>query len=149
MSEHNFGFSGWRAVAALLAVAAIFGARLVSFSDKTDDQVLMKNLEMQLLSEYYPDQVVRMKAALEGKDDVGVQSVLDTKVIIEAVEASSPPLDFSTPKEVVVKVTYSLNDSNGTIKTETVYYLYNHGSIGNIWSYQYKTGKIRYYLNFI
>jgi len=150
MAEYNFEFSGWRAIAALVAVTAIFGARLVSFSDKTDDQVLMKNLEMQLMSEYYPTEVERMKAAVKAGDDETVQSVLDAKVSIDSVEASSPPLNFSTPKKVVVKVVYSLNDSVGTVKQETVYYLYNHGLLlGNTWSYQYKTNKMHYYMNFL
>lgn len=148
MPKYDLEFSGWKAVAALLVVAAIFGARIVSFSDATDDQDLMADLEMQLMSEYYPTEVERMRTAIEAKDDDAIRSVLDAKMSIDSVQISSPPLDFSTPKKVVVKVTYSLNDSVGTVKKETVYFLYSHGTIGNTWSYQYKTNEIHYYLNF-
>jgi hypothetical protein len=63
------------------------------------------------------------------------------------VKVSAPLLDFSSPRDVVVKVVYSLSDGDRRRDRKTLYYLYRHG-LGNTWSYQYETTSIAYYLNF-
>jgi len=153
MPEVQVKLRGWQVAVAAVVLAGVVAVRLVTFSDKKDDRALVQNIEMQLMSEYYPDEAARLRAAYESGDVEATQKVLDSAVStmcnIDSIRASYPLFDFSTPKDVVVKVTYSLIDSSGPRATETVYYLYSHGAIGNIWSYQYKTTSVSYYLNFL
>ena len=78
-----------------------------------------------------------------------MESVTTAKLNVESVQASSPLFNFSTSKDVVVKVTYSLDDASGTRDRKTKYYLFKHGSVGNSWSYKYESNVVSYYLNFI
>jgi hypothetical protein len=70
-------------------------------------------------------------------------------VNVESVQASYPLFDFSTPKDVVVKVIYSLKDTFGERDRKTKYYLFCHGSLGNNWRYEYETSVVSYYFNFL
>jgi hypothetical protein len=76
------------------------------------------------------------------------KSVTSTKLNVDSVQASYPLFDFSTRKDVVVKVRYSLNDASGTREKGTNYYLFKHGSLGNVWQYKYDASEVSYYLNF-
>jgi hypothetical protein len=58
------------------------------------------------------------------------------------VRASYPPLDFSVPKDVVVRVVYSLQDG----PPSTVYFLFSKGAFG--WRFKHKSDALGYYLNF-
>ena len=117
------------------------------------DTALMQALEVQLMSEYYPDLAARLKSALESGDSEKisktVESVTTAQLHIDSVKASSPLFNFSSTRNVVVKVTYSLIDAANTTKTETLYYLYSHGGLLNAWSYQYETSALKFYLNFL
>ena len=99
------------------------------------------------------DQAVLVDTGVRSGDadkiSIAAKSVTTTQLSIDSVKVSYPLFDFSTPKDVVVKVTYSLNDASGTYQTKTVYYLFKHGGLFNVWQYQYKTGAISYYLNFL
>lgn len=113
----------------------------------------MKKIELQLLTDYFPDDVETLKAALETGDTDEIEevanSITSTTLNVESVEASYPLFKFSSPKKVVVKVTYSLDDDSGTREKATNYYLFKHGSLGNIWTYKRETTAVSYYLNFI
>ena len=78
-----------------------------------------------------------------------LQSITSTKINIESVQTSFPLFDFTTRKEVVVKDRYSLDDADGNRKKRTNYYLFDHGSLGNVWSYKWDTSALKYYLNFM
>ena len=78
-----------------------------------------------------------------------VKSITSTKINIESVQTSFPLFDFTTRKEVVVKDRYSLDDADGNRKKRTNYYLFDHGSLGNVWSYKWDTSALKYYLNFM
>jgi hypothetical protein len=153
MSEYKFQFSGWQAIVALLVLIGIFGLRLITFSDLSNDETLVKKIELRLMSDYFPDDVENLKAAYESGDtdefDELVQSVTSTTLNIESLQASYPLFTFSGPKKVVVKVTYSLDDDSGTRETGTNYYLFKHGSLGNSWSYKREATVVSYYLNFV
>ena len=153
MSDLKFEFKGWQAVIVILVIIAVIAVRFLSLSDKKDDKALMKSLEVQLMSEYYPEMAERMKAAVDsGEDNViseAAESVTTTKLKIDSVMVSYPIFKFSTPKKVVVKVTFSLEDVSGAYQTKTVYYLYKQGGMLNTWQYQYKSGAMSYYLNFL
>ena len=113
----------------------------------------MRRLEVQLVCDYFPNEAAKLREAYDSGDaeelQNAVKSVTTAKLNIESVQASSPLFDFSTSKDVVVKVTYSLVDASGTRDRKTKYYLFNRGSVGNIWSYKYETSVVRYYLNFL
>ena len=152
MSEYKFQLTGWQAIVALMVLIGIFGIRLMTFNDLTDDQTLMEKIELRLVSDYFPDDVEKLKVAYESGDtdefDELVQSVTSTTLNIESVQASYPLFKFSSTKKVVVKVTYSLDDDSGTRERGTNYYLFKRGSLGNIWSYKREATVVSYYLNF-
>ena len=153
MSELNIKLTGWKAAVAIVVLIGIFGVRLMTFSDLRDDEDLMKKIELQLLTDYFPDDVETLKAAMETGDTDEIEevanSITSTTLNVESVEASYPLFKFSSPKKVVVKVTYSLDDDSGTRETATNFYLFKHGSLGNIWTYKHETTAVSYYLNFI
>jgi hypothetical protein len=153
MSEIQVKFKGWQAIVVIVILIGIVGAKFATLNDKKDDKDLMKALEVQLMSEYYPDMADKLKAAVDSGNTNEIshaaESVTTTSLSIGSVKASYPLWDFSTPKDVVVKVTYSLNDASGTYQTKTVYYLFSYGGLLNVWQYQYQTNSIEYYLNFL
>jgi hypothetical protein len=153
MSEYKFQLTGWQAIVAIVVLIGIFGIRLITFSDLEDDETLVNKIELRLVSDYFPDDVEKLKAAYESGDtyefDELVQSVTSTTLNIESVKASYPLFKFSSPKKVVVKVTYSLDDDSGTREKGTNYYLFKHGSLGNSWSYKREATVVSYYLNFV
>ena len=51
MSEYKFQLTGWQAIVALMVLIGIFGIRLMTFNDLTDDQTLMEKIELRLVSE--------------------------------------------------------------------------------------------------
>ncbi|MGA1796560.1 MAG: hypothetical protein ACMUIL_11950 [bacterium] len=143
---------GWQAAVVLAVLVGLVGIRFMTFQDKTDDENLMRDLEMQLKSDYLPEETERLRAAVDSGDMDRIskvaESVTGAKPKIESVQISSPLLDFSTPRDVVVRVVYSLAEGTRTRDRKMLYFLYSHGSIGNTWSYQYETTAVRYYLNF-
>mgnify|MGYP006995649805 CR=1 FL=1 len=121
MPEVQVKLRGWQVAVAAVVLAGVVAVRLVTFNDKKDDRALVQNIEMQLMSEYYPDEAARLRAAYESGDVEATRKALDSAVStmcnIDSIRASYPLFDFSTPKDVVVKVTYSLIDMN---RAETV-----------------------------
>jgi hypothetical protein len=153
MSELKIKLTGWQAIAVVVVFIGIFGIRLMTFNDERDDADLMRQIELQLMTDYFPDDVEKLKAAYETGDmdevEEVAQSITSTTLNVESVKASYPLFDLSTPKDVVVKVTYSLNDDSGTREKATNYYLFKQGYLGNIWTYKHETSVVSYYLNFI
>lgn len=149
----DFNIKGWGAIIIAAVLVGVVGVRLMTFDDMTGDEDLMSDLEVQLVAEYLPDDADRLKAAYEAGDQDELASVADsitsTEMEIKSVHASYPLFDFSSNKEVVVKVEYSLSDASGTREEGTKYYLYEHGSVVDQWSYQYDSNVVSYYLNFI
>lgn len=152
MSEIQMKLTGWKAIAAIVVVLCIVGVRLMTFNDKMDDSDLVQKLEFEIMTNYFPNDVEHLKSAYESGDidetARAVETIATSKINFESIKASSPLLTFSTNKEVVIKVTYSLDDSSGNRIKETKYYLFKHGSIGNVWQYRYETSAISYFLNF-
>lgn len=153
MSEHEMKLTGWQAIVAIVVLIGVLGLRLATLDDKKSDAALMREINQKLLTDYFPNDVARLKEAVEGGNGEQVasvaESVTSTRVDIESVRVSSPLFGFSNLKDVVVKVTYSLNDASGTREKGTVYYLFRHGLIGNTWRYKSKSGVVQYYLNFM
>ena len=153
MSEYKFKLAGWQAIVAIVVFIGIFGIRLMTFNDERDDEDLMRQIELRLVTDYFPDDVAELKAAYESGDMEEVEevakSITSTTLNVKSVKASYPLFDLSTPKDVVIKVTYSLDDDSGTREKATNYYLFKHGYLGNIWTYKRETSVVSFYLNFI
>ncbi len=149
MPEKTFTFTGWNAVIVGIVLLAILISRLMSFGNNTDPE-LREALLRQLNSEFYPNQVSRMEALIAQQDssvlEEGVGDVLTSTLDILSVQTSYPFLDFSSPRIIIVKVTYDLGDNTGFKKQ---YYRYKYGMIGNSWQYQRESNVISYYLNFM
>ena len=152
MSQVNIKLKGWQAVLALIVLIGLAAVRFVTFQDKTDDNDLMRSLETQIMSDYLPKETARLREAVDSGDQSRIsqvaESVTGARPQIESVQVSAPLLDLSTPKDVVVKVVYSLAEGSKTRDRKTLYFLYRYGAIGNTWSYQHETTAMRYYLNF-
>ena len=119
MSQVKIDFKGWQALVIILLIIGFVTVRFITFSDMRNDTTLMEALEVQLMSEYYPDLADKMKSALASGDSEEIskaaESVTSTRLHIDAVKTSSPLFNFSTTKDVVVKVTYSLTDAAETV----------------------------------
>ncbi len=149
----NIHLKGWQIVAALIVLAGLAGFRLITFQDKTGDLNLMRDLERQIISDYFPGEADRLREAVNSGDSNKISDVTDSitnaKPKIESVRISSPLFSVSTSEDVVVKVVYSLTEGTKTRDRKTLYLLYKHGAIGNTWSHQHKTTAIRFYMNLI
>ena len=145
MSELKIQFQGWQAIVVIVVIIGIIIIRFVTLDDMMSDQELTKQIDTLLMNEYAPHVANNLREAYEEGGDVG--TVLSTKVNILSVQASYPIFKFSTPKDVVVKVVFSLDDDSGTGEKKTIYYLFKHGVFG--WHYQYITTSLSYYLNFM
>ena len=153
MSEHKIELTGWKAIVVVVVLIGVLGARLMTFNDKEDDKALMREIEVLLIGDYFPDDVEKLKAVYETGDRDEIErvakSITSTKVNVDSVQASYPLFDFSSAKKVVIKVRYSLNDASGTREKRTKYYRFKHSSLGNIWQYKLESSIVSYYLNFI
>lgn len=153
MAQLNIHLKGWQIVVALFVLAGLAGFRLISFQDKTGDANLMRDLERQIISDYFPGETERLRAAVDSgynsKITEVTESITHAKPKIESVRISSPLFSMSTSENVVVRIVYSLAEGTKTRDRKTLYFLYKHGAIGNTWSYQHKTTAIRFYMNFI
>ena len=153
MSEHQIKLSGWQIIVAGLVLIGVLGFRLATFSEQKDNSALVEKLELHLTSEYFPDDVDALRTALASGDEQRIsevaQSVSSTKLKFKSVKTSAPLFDFSSNRKVIVKVTYSLDDVNGTRQAKTDYYQFRHAAIGNTWEYKYESSALMYYLNFL
>lgn len=153
MPELELNFSGWKAVVVIVIVLLVIGVRFITFKDQKDNKALVKEIELELTTEYFPDDVAKLRAAVDSGDEDEIsdvaESITTTKLNIEAVQISRPLFDFSSSKDVIVKVKYSLNDATGTRKAGTNYYRFENGLIVNSWRYKGKSSVVFYYLNFI
>ena len=150
----KINLSGWKALAIIPAIVLIFGIRIATMDNKKNDANLMEKVEFQLMTEYFPDDVNRMKSLFESgnMDELAkaAKSTTTTKINIKSIKASYSIFDFSTKeKDVVVKVIYSIDDAYGTRKQGTKYYLFKHRPMINGWHYWSERSSLSYYLNFI
>lgn len=153
MVERQLKLSGWQAIVVIIVLFGVVVVRLTTFGDQKNNSALMEKLDNHLVAEYLSGDVARLRAALESGDKQHAEtvgrSVASTKVNVQKVQASFPLFNFSSTKRVIVKVTFSLDDANGTRETRTVYYQFKHSVIGDSWSYQRDSSALSYYLNFL
>ena len=151
MSELKIQLKGWQAIVVVVVLIGVVAVRFMTLDDMRDEKDLMKHIDTLLMDEYSPHVAGKLRAAYDtgdkGKIEKSVKSVTSTRVNIVSVQASYPIFDFSTPKEVVIKVVFSLDDATETGEKRTIYYLFRHGAFG--WQYQYITTSLSYYLNFM
>ena len=150
MSELKIQLKGWQAIILAFVLIGVVTVRFMTLKDMRNDKELMKHIDTLLMDEYSPYVSENIRAAYDrgakGKIDKSVKSILSTKVNILSVQASYPIFDFSIPKDVVIKVVFSLDDDTETGEKRTIYYLFRRGAFG--WQYQYITTSLSYYLNF-
>lgn len=153
MTTQEIKLTGWKAVVALVAIAGLIGYRFISQRDLTDNAELMQKIEMELKTLYVPDQVAEMKAAQEAGDMKKLEELAKvsttTKLTLLSLQASEPMFDFSSPKDVVVKVTYTLEDATKAPEEFTRYYMFEVNHMTNRWRLRYSSSKLRYYMNFL
>ncbi|MEX0323749.1 MAG: hypothetical protein AB3N63_16425 [Puniceicoccaceae bacterium] len=153
MTTHEIKLTGWKAIVVLVAIIGLVGYRFISQKDLTDDVDLMRKIEMELQTLYVPDQVDQMKAAQEAGDmkklEELAKAVTTTKLTVLSVKASQPMFDFSSPRDVVLKVTYTLEDASTAPVEHTNFYLFEHSYVTGNWRYRYESSSIGYYLNFL
>ncbi len=153
MSTHEIKLTGWKGVVALVVIVGLIGYRFISQKDLTDDPDLMFKIEMELKTLYIPDQVDQMKAAQEAGDTKKLEELAKklttTKLKVLSVQASQPMFDFSSPKDVVLKVTYTLEDASTAAEEQTNYYLFEHSSLTDNWRLLHRSNPVSYYLNFL
>jgi len=149
MAEKTIKLTGVNAIIASVILLAVVLVRLATIGQNTDEE-LLRVLDVQLMSKFYPNQVARMKAALEQTDleaiEADASSIIEAKVKILAVQTSYPIMVFSYPRKVIVKVKYDLDDQSGD---KIQYYRFKEGVVGSQWLYQYESNVISYYLNFL
>jgi len=158
MSE-DFSFDlknlkGWKALVVLAILFIIIVIRIASIDNMKNNSNLVEEVKLELLSEYYPGEIEKMKALLEsGNDDElskSVDSVTTAKINFKSIKASYKIFDLSTKtKDVIIKVDYSIDDTNGTIKKGEKYYRFEYKPLINGWRLIGKSNAIFYYLKFI
>lgn len=155
MSENlSFNITGWKVWIIIPVIIIILILRIASIDDMKSNARLVEELKLHLMSEYYPDQIEKMKALLEsGKDEElseSVDSVTTAKINFKSIKGSDKIFHFSTKaREVVIKVNYSIDDADGAIKIDEKYYRFEHKPLINGWRYIGTSSAIFYYLNFI
>jgi len=65
-------------------------------------------------------------------------------ISIEQISRSEPLMTLSSNKKVIVRVRYRFP---GDTSTQTEYMEFKHGSLVDVWSYNYEVSAISYYLN--
>jgi len=110
MSELKIQLTGWRAIVLAVVLIGVVAVRFMTLNDMRNDKDLMKQIDTLLMDEYSPHVAKKLRAAFDtddkGKIEKSVKSVTSTKVNILSVQASNPIFDFSTPKDVVIKVAF-------------------------------------------
>jgi hypothetical protein len=153
MPEINFKLRGWQAVAVIIIVVCLIVYRFISFKDLTSEAALVREIETHIASEYMPAAAEKLKAAQASGDAQELErlatSLAATELSIEGVTASSPLLDFSSPRDVVVKVTYAFGDGSSDSDTQTRYFLFEKSLMPNSWRYRHESNVVSYYLNFL
>lgn len=151
MAETQIKLKGWHAIVGIVLVIGIAGARFLTLRD-VKDPVLMRKLKSEIMTDYFPNDVEKLKSAVKARDREAtsktVKSIATSKITIESAQVSAPLLSFSTSQEVVVKVIYSVDDASGNRDKGTKYYRFKRGAMTKSWSYQYETTALSYYLNF-
>ena len=79
-----------------------------------------------------------------------IAKVATTELDITEIKASYPVFNFSgDDRNVVVKVSFTLSDSQGIVRSGTNYYEYEHHPLVNTWHREYDSSKFSYYMNFL
>ena len=151
MSKLQIQLTGWKVLVATAIMLGILTVKIMLMQNNIDDQSLMQKLEFELVTELFPNDFDNVQSVLETGNVRELAEIAkhmrNRNITIKSVQSSYPLFNFSSNKEVVVKVTYSIGNEPATKKSTTNYYLFNHGTIGNSWQYIYRSNVVMYYLN--
>jgi len=152
MPQYSTKLSGWNAMIGIGVLLAIFAVRLATFHDQKGDENLVRQINIELMSDFYPQQVENLKAALasDNKDYVSQETkdIISSRIEIQSVQTSYPLFNYSSPRIVIIKVKFFIKNDSGSGDVKTNYYKFKYGVIGNNWQYIYRSNVISYYLNF-
>ena len=155
MADIKFKLTGGQAAIGIVLLLAFFGYRISTIgNDMRTDEDLMMKVEQEIMSEYLPNELEKVKKAIE---KVGEEAMFDrvgelgtTKIDIQELKISYPFYVFSIgSKEGVVKVKFVLSDDNGVIKDGINFYRFEYHPIGGIWYLPRKSSKYDYMMKFV
>lgn len=153
MAEVKMQFRGWQAVVVVIAIFILVGYRFLSQEDMTGDPELVQKMRQELMFEVYPDQADRLEAAQAAGDTKKLQAlaaqVANTKIDIQSLKASQPLFDFSSPRDVVIQVTYQLQEGTESKPPRTDYHLFEYHALGSNWRHVRSSTALSYYFNFL
>jgi hypothetical protein len=146
--------SGWYVLVGVVVIVVVLVGRIATMDNMANNKNLMEKVEFELMTEYFPDDVEKMKSlfASGDMDELGrrIKSTASTRINVKSVKGSYSIFDFSNKdRDVVVKVAYSLEDAYGTRKEETKYYSFEYKPMINGWRCRGESFKWMYYSNFI
>ncbi len=153
MPEYQMKLNSWQIAIAVVILITIVVVRLVTFSNQQGDTELMEKVKFEIMTDYFPDDVDQLKIAMESgtaeEINQASRSLITSKITIQSLSTSYPLFSFTSNKEVVVKVVFSIDDESGNRDRRTNYYLFKYGGLTDSWRYQHKVTAISYYLNFL
>ena len=136
----------------LIAVAAVilFVIIRIATISSSEDPDLEKAVRDVLWSTYSGVHLSKEIEAIRQSGNFDEVEALTKKSSSEAIDIikisrSEPILSFSTNQKVIVKVRYYFP---GDQEARTDYMKFTHGSLVNVWSYQYSSSAYAYYMNF-
>ena len=90
MAEVQVKLNGWQAIIAVIIVIGLILLRLATFSDSSGDDELIRELELQLMTEYFPDDVQELTKLYESGDEdeltEAIESITTTELTILSVQ---------------------------------------------------------------
>lgn len=150
MAQTEIQLKGWHGVLALIGLGILFLVRIATFGDGLSDESLVKALRKEMVINHYEALTANLPGKIREQGRVDLDEEIADNLMFESIKTSYPFLDFSSPRDVVVKVTFSIRGEYGPGDPITEYYLYRYRTIGfKKWEYRHKTGKLVYYMNFI
>ena len=155
MSENiSINLTGWKVLVIIPVFILIIIIRIATINNMESNSKLLEKVNFELMTEFYPDEVDKMKSLYESGDveefSRSVKSVTTAKININTIKASYKIFNFSSKtKEVVVKVDYSIDDEYGTQRKGENYYRFEYKPMINGWHCLGKSSSVFYYLNFI
>jgi hypothetical protein len=137
---------GRRIVSLFLCVVLVIGFSIFRLTfDRKGNQALLNEVQMTLMTEYFPNEITNIKK--KGSDSISAGSI---DLNIKEINVSYPFYSRSNRyKTGVLKVNFTLTDSNKIIKDGISFYRFSHSPISDDWDIRDKTSKYNYFMKII
>ena len=133
-------------------VPVIFIAGFIALSmwmvsmDRSSNADLMDKVQMAVVTEYFPN-VIDNNVKKKGYESVSVGSVV---LIIKGINVSYPIYVRSNRyKTGVLKVAFTLTDSDKIVKDGVSFYRFSHSPIGDSWEIRGRSTKSNYFFSLV